>query len=51
MRLVGADVGHLMRDDQMVRRIDGSFARCSRPCRSRPLVAIEWESGSVSDIC
>ena len=23
MRLVGADVGHLMRDDQMVRRIDG----------------------------
>jgi hypothetical protein len=23
LRLVGADVGHLMRDDKMVRRIDG----------------------------
>ena len=48
---VGADVGDLVRDDQMVRRVDGGLHVVADYARAAPLAAIERESGSVNEIC
>ena len=48
MRLVGADVGHLMRDDQMICRIDDRLHVVADHAGAAPAGRyIERESGSV----
>ena len=48
---VVTEVGHSMRDDQMTLRVDRDLDVVADEPEPRPLVAIERESGSVSDIC
>ena len=51
MRAITTDIGHFVRDDEMVLGIDRDLDVVADNAGAAPLVAIERESGSVSDIC
>jgi hypothetical protein len=48
---VAADVGYLMGDNKMMFSVDRDLNVVATTPEPRPLVAIERESGSVSEIC